>query len=331
MPLFKKKQSVTPVEEPEVTTPVFDENDKDLFTFLKSDEYASEHIAAPKYSYWGSVFRKFFSSKVAIFSLIVTTIILLLAIFQPMFSGYDPMEAPNINNKEMWFIRPCAKYWFGTDGKGDSLFDAVWAGTRTSLFVAFMATLITNTIGIVVGLIWGYSQKVDVVMLEIYNVLSNIPMTLIAMILSYSLGAGMWQLIFALSVTGWIGMAYFIRVQVMIIRDREYNLASRCLGTPTGKIILNNVLPYLISVIMTSLSRDIPAYIGYEVALSYLGVGLNQTYASLGRMIQTYSPYMQSTPYVFWIPVAVSACLSISMYLVGQTLADASDPRTHMI
>ena len=332
MALFKKKQKIEPVSEPKTAPAVqFDENDTDLFTFLKSDEYASEHIAAPKYSYWGSVFRKFFSSKVAIISLIITLIIVLLAIFQPMFSGYDPMETPNINNKSMWFIRPCAQYWFGTDSVGNSLFDVVWAGTRTSLFVAFMATLITNSIGIVIGMIWGYSQKIDVVMLEIYNVISNIPTTLIAMILSNSLGGGMWQLIFALSITGWIGMAYFIRVQVMIIRDREYNLASRCLGTPTGKIILNNVLPYLVSVIMTSLSRDIPAYIGYEVALSFLGVGLNQTYASLGRMIQDYSSYMQSTPYIFWIPVAVSACISISLYLVGQTLADASDPRTHMI
>ena len=332
MALFKKKQKIEPVSEPETAPAVqFDENDNDLFTFLKSDEFASEHIAAPKYSYWGSVFRKFFSSKVAIISLIITLIIVLLAIFQPMFSGYDPMETPNINNKSMWFIRPCAQYWFGTDSVGNSLFDVVWAGTRTSLFVAFMATLITNSIGIVIGMIWGYSQKIDVVMLEIYNVISNIPTTLIAMILSNSLGGGMWQLIFALSITGWIGMAYFIRVQVMIIRDREYNLASRCLGTPTGKIILNNVLPYLVSVIMTSLSRDIPAYIGYEVALSFLGVGLNQTYASLGRMIQDYSSYMQSTPYIFWIPVAVSACISISLYLVGQTLADASDPRTHMI
>ena len=331
MALFKKITEPVVEEvstEPELT---FDPNDQTLFEFLKSDEYASEHIAAPKYSYWGSVFRKFFSSKVAIVSLIVTLIVILLAIFQPMFSGYDPMVVVNINDKSKWFIRPNMEHWFGTDNYGDDLFDVVWAGTRNSLFVAFMATFITNGIGIIVGMIWGYSQKVDVIMLEIYNVISNIPTTLIAMILAYSLGGGIWQLIFALSVTGWIGVAYFIRVQVMIIRDREYNLASRCLGTPTFKIILNNILPYLISVIMTSISRDIPSYIGYEVALSYLGVGLGQEYASLGRMIQKYSSYMDSAPYLFWIPVAVSACISISMYLVGQTLADASDPRTHMM
>ena len=117
----------------------------------------------------------------------------------------------------------------------------------------------------------------------------------------------------------------------MIIRDREYNLASRCLGTPTWKIITHNVLPYLISVIMTIISRDVPGFISYEVFLSMVGVGLNRDIPSLGQMIRDYSPYLISTPYLFWIPVAVSAVISVSLYIVGQTLADASDPRTHMV
>lgn len=301
------------------------------FTFQRAEDTASEHIAAPQYSYWKSVFRKFFSSKLAIVMLVITIAVVLVSFIQPLFSHYDPMVTPNINNASMKYIRPNAKYWFGTDDKGNSLFDAVWAGTKNSLFVSFIATLIVNVLGVVVGMWWGFSKKVDAVMIEVYNVLSNIPTTLIAMVLMYALGAGMWQLIFALTVTSWIGNAYFIRVQVMIIRDREYNLASRCLGTPTWKIITHNILPYLISVIMTLISRDVPSFISYEVFLSYLGVGLGQDTPSLGRMIRDYSPYLVSTPYLFWIPVAISALISVSLYIVGQTLADASDPRTHMI
>ena len=305
--------------------------DKDLFSPQIADSSESEHIAAPKYSYWGSVFRKFFSSKLAIAMMILSGTVILLSIIQPMISGYDPNVTPNINRPEMKYIRPCAQYWFGTDDVGNSLFDAVWKGTGTSLFVAFMATAITTVLGVAVGMWWGFSKRVDRVMIEVYNVVSNIPVTLIAMILAYALGGGVWQLIFALSVTSWVSNAYFIRVQVMIIRDREYNLASRCLGPPTWKIITHNILPYLISVIMTSISRDVPSFISYEVFLSFVGVGLGQQYASLGRMIQEYSPYMTSAPYLFWIPVAISALISVSLYIVGQTLADASDPRTHMI
>lgn len=301
------------------------------FTFQKADDSASEHISSPEYSYWKSVFKQFFSSKVAIFMLLIVLAVVLMSIIQPIFSGYSPLNTPNINNPAMKYVRPNAQFWFGTDDKGNSLFDAVWAGTRNSLIVSFSATMITLVLGVIVGMWWGYSKKVDAIMIEVYNVLSNIPTTLIAMILVYALGAGMWQVIFALSVTSWIGTAYFIRVQVMIIRDREYNLASRCLGTSTWKMIVHNILPYLISVIMTVVSRDIPAYISAEVFLSYIGVGLGRQYPSLGQMIRDYSPYLVSTPYLFWIPVAISAVISVSLYIVGQTLADASDPRTHRI
>ena len=203
--------------------------------------------------------------------LVIALTVVLIAFIQPILSGYDPMETPNINNPSMRFIRPNGEFWFGTDDKGNSLFDAVWAGTRNSLIVSFSATIITQILGVTVGMFWGFSKRFDAIMIQIYNVLANIPMTLVAMIMMYVLGSGMPQLIFALSVTSWISTAYFIRVQVMIIRDREYNLASRCLGTSTVKIITHNIFPYLISVIMTSISRDVPSFISYEVFLSFIG------------------------------------------------------------
>lgn len=310
-----------------------DLNDPKLFEKKIADESSSEHLAAPKYSYWGSVWRNFFHNKLAMFLLVIIILVFLFAFIQPLVSGYDAMKTPNINNKAMHYIRPFKQsgYLFGTDDKGNSLFDALWAGTKNSLFLALMATLITETIGVVIGMFWGFSKKIDAVMIEVYNVVSNIPTTLIAMILVYALGAGMNQLIFALCITTWVSTAYFIRVQVMIIRDREYNLASKCLGTPTYKIILNNILPYLVSVIITSVSRDIPLFISTEVALSYMGVGLSEEIPSLGKMIQQYAPYMTSASYLFWIPVFTAAIVSVSLYIVGQALADASDPRTHML
>ncbi|MDD6466777.1 MAG: ABC transporter permease [Erysipelotrichaceae bacterium] len=300
------------------------------FTFVTIDSSASEHIAAPHYSYWRSVAKKFFSSKVTIFVLIVCSIIILMSAIHPMISHYRPDYMPHVNDFTMRYIRPCLEYPFGTDNVGNSLFDAVWAGTRNSLTIAFIATTITTVLGVIVGAFWGYSKKMDKIMIEIYNVVANVPFTLLVIILMYVLGRGFWQLVFALSVTSWLGTAYFIRIQVMIIRDREYNLASRCLGTPTPRIILHNILPYLISVIVTSVARDVPSFISYEVFLSYLGIGLGANTASLGNMISSYAVYMKSTPYLFWIPVAISAIISVSLYVIGQSLADAADPRTHM-
>lgn len=300
-----------------------------LFEFVEIDELASEHITAPHYSYWKSVFRKFLSRKTTVAILILAITVVTFAMIYPMFSGYDPMKTPNINNLSTWFNKPSWTYWYGTDDKGNSLFDAVWAGLRVSLLISFLTTAITTFLGVVVGAFWGYSKKMDKVMMEIYNIVANVPFQLLVIIIMYVIGKGFWQLIFAMSVTSWLGVAYFIRVQVMIIRDREYNLASKCLGTPMSRMVIRNILPYLISVIVTSISRDIPLYISFEVFLSYLGIGLNQATPSIGRMISSYNSYMVNYPYLFWLPVATLAIVTISLYVVGQALADASDPKTH--
>lgn len=303
----------------------------DLFEFVHIDDKASEKIATPEYSYWGSVFRKFFSSKVAIFMLVVLIAVLAFAFIQPIFSKFDNLNTSNINRPEMRFLRPSWENPFGTDDVGKPVFDLVWAGARTSLSISFITTFITMTLGIIVGTIWGFNKRLDFYLMDIYNVISNIPYTLIVMILSYTLGAGVPQLIFALSATSWIGVAYFMRVQVMIIRDREYNMASKVLGSSTMKIITHNILPQLISIIMTSASTRMPAYVSTEVFLGYIGLGLTQSVASLGRTIQDHSQFMQSATYLFIIPVAVLAVITVSFYIVGQKLADASDPRNHGI
>lgn len=303
----------------------------EMFEFVDIDDRVSERIAAPEYSYWGSVFKKFFSSKFAVFMLIVLITVLAFSFIQPLVSGYDHSQQQNINDPSAKFLKPSLEHPFGTDDVGRDVFNMVWAGARTSLTISFTVTIITMTIGIIVGMIWGFNKNLDFYLLDIYNVVSNIPYTLIVMILSYVLGAGIPQLIFALSATSWIGMAYFIRVQVMIIRDREYNMASRVLGSSTWKIITHNILPYLISVVVTSAASRLPGYVSTEVFLGFIGLGLNLNVASLGRTIQQHSQYMQPAPYLFFIPVAVLAIITVSFYLVGQALADASDPRNHGI
>ncbi|MBP7952512.1 MAG: oligopeptide ABC transporter permease OppC [Enterococcus aquimarinus] len=302
----------------------------DGFTFVTIDSLSSEKIDTPTYSYWRSVGRKFFSNKTAIAMLVLMTAILLMSFIQPIFSGYDFLNVEDINDFSKRYNPPSLQYWFGTDANGMSLFDAVWAGAKTSISISVIATIITTTIGVVLGAIWGVSQKFDKVMLEIYNVISNVPQLLIIIVMSYTFGNGFWNLILAMCVTGWLGPAYFIRVQVMIMRDREYNLASRTLGTPKVRMIFRNILPYLTSVIVTDVSRSLPAYISYETFLSFLGVGLSANVPSLGRLISQYTNNMGNYPYLFWIPVTVLALVSVSLYIVGQTLADAADPRTHM-
>jgi oligopeptide transport system permease protein len=304
--------------------------DQSKFNFVTLDEASSEKIDAPTYSYWKSVARQFFSSKIAITMLIVMIAIILMSFIQPMISGYSLMNTSNINDFASRYNYPNAKFIFGTDSNGQSLFDATWAGARTSILIGVLATFITMTLGIVVGAIWGYSKSVDRVMIEVYNVVSNVPQLLIVIVLSYAFGQGFGNLLLAMTCTSWVGTAYGIRVQVMMYRDREYNLASRTLGTGGWTMISKNIIPYLISYIMTGISSSLPGFISMEVFLSFMGVGLSADVPSLGRIVQQYATNIDNHAYLFWIPLAVLCAISISLYIVGQKLADASDPRTHM-
>ncbi|MGL4374246.1 MAG: ABC transporter permease, partial [Turicibacter sp.] len=179
------------------------------FKFVAHDARASERIAAPNYSYWKSVSRAFFTNKTTVFLLILVLLLSAIAIVQPTISGYDPQIVPNINNPEMRFLGPSAQFPFGTDDVGNSVWDVVWAGTKTSLTIGMIVTTINTLIGVVVGGIWGISKHLDKVMLEVYNIVNSVPYILIVTVLMYALGRGFWQLVFAMCITGWLGIAYF--------------------------------------------------------------------------------------------------------------------------
>lgn len=303
--------------------------DKSKFQFVKRDDFASETIDAPAYSYWKSVMRQFLKKKSTITMLGILIAIILMSFIYPMFSNFDFNDVSKVNDFSMRYIKPSAQYWFGTDSNGKSLFDGVWFGARNSILISIIATVINLAIGVIIGGIWGISKTVDRVMMEIYNIISNIPALLIVIVLTYSIGAGFWNLIFAMTITGWVGIAYTIRVQIMRYRDLEYNLASRTLGTPTFKIVTKNIMPQLVSVIVTTTSQMLPSFISYEAFLSFFGLGLPVTVPSLGRLISDYSQNVTTNAYLFWIPLTTLILVSLTFFVVGQNLADASDPRTH--
>ena len=311
---------------------------EDLFRFIDSNSISSEKIVAPRYSYWKSVFRVFFRKKSNIFLIAAFVLIMLVSFIMPNFWIYDPNE--NVTNAATFNLSPAKamayfhdgslKWILGTGALGNSIFYGIVASSQTSLLLAIICAAINMSIGIVIGAVWGYSKKLDAVMLVIYNIIANVPYILLISVLVYVIGSGFWSFIFALTVTGWLGIAYFFRTQVMVIRDREYSLASRCLGTPIRRVISKNILPFLTSVIVTLLATELPSYINMEVFLSYIGVGLSASVPSLGRMIQQGQTAFMTFPHAFWPPVAVASAITIILYLLGQNLADASDPRTHM-
>ena len=309
----------------------------ELFSFIDNSTLDSEKITAPRYSYWHSVFRVFFRKKINIVILAVLAVILLFTYVYPTVTDYD--KYANLLDASAKHLTPSAainKFGFslrwilGAGASGESTFDAIWYGSRISITLALICAAINMTVGVLVGAEWGFSKKVDIVMQEVYNIIGNVPYILLISVVVMIMSASFWSMVFAMTVTGWLYIAYFMRTQVIIIRDREYNLASRCLGTSTMRIAMKNILPFMTSVIVTYTATEIPSYISSEVFLSYIGMGLSDM--SLGKLIYAAESAMV-TPgwqFEFWSPVVISAIITVVLYVVGQNLGDASDPRTHM-
>ena len=303
-------------------------SDEELFSHVDINDLDSEKI---------TVFRVFFKKKINIIVLALLGVIVLMSYLYPLFVDFD--KYGNILDSTTKHLSPAKAmsqlgagiHWIlGTGASGQSTFDAIWYGSRISISLAFVCAAINMTVGVIVGAIWGFSKKFDLFMIEIYNIVANVPYILVISVLVMLFTPSFWVMVLAFTITGWVTIAYFIRTQVIIIRDREYNLASKCLGTSTPKIALKNILPFMTSVIVTLLATEIPSYIGMEVFLAYIGLGLSDR--SLGRLIYE-SQNAMVTPgweFEFWSPVVVAAIISVVLYVVGQNIGDASDPRTHM-
>lgn len=313
---------------------VSDMSEEELFSFADFNAEDVERTGYSNYSYWRSTLQAFLKNKAAVALLVLLGLLLLFTFIQPYLPGqYDPnMIVNDANGMQYRNVPPGDMFILGTNSIGQDLWARIWAGTRTSLFIGLSVALAEALIGITVGVIWGYVRKADFILTEVYNIIDNIPNTIILILISYILKPGVKTLIFAMCLTGWIQMARFIRNQILIIRDRDYNVASRCLGTPTWRIMARNLLPYLVSVIMLRMALTIPAAIGNEVFITYIGLGLPVDIPSLGNLINEGRALITSPAlrYQLVYPTIILSFVTISFYIIGNAFSDAADPKNHV-
>lgn len=307
---------------------------EDIFVSAEHNKKAAEKTGFSNYSYWKSTFRMFLKNKVAVITLSIIVIILAFTFIQPLLPNqHDPNK---INNNPETGIQlrnqpPSEKFIMGTNAIGQDLWARIWAGTRTSMFIGLVVSAAQAIIGITIGVLWGYVRKLDFLFTEIYNVINNIPQTIILILASYIMRPSLKTIIIAMCITSWISLARFIRNLVIIIRDQDYNVASRCLGSGLWKIIFRNLLPQMVSVIMLRMALAIPEAIGQEVFLTYIGLGIPVETPSLGNLINTGREMMLSPTlrYQLIFPAIIVSVITICFYLTGNAFADASDPKNH--
>ena len=310
--------------------------EEELFTPAGFSQQQAEATASTSYSYWGSTFRAFFKNKLAVALLAALAAVVVFAFVQPLLPGQadpnlcavDPATGIQYRN-----IAPGQQgFLWGSNSIGQDLWARIWAGARTSLTIAFFVAVIEAAVGITAGVLWGYVRGLDFIFTELYNIFDNIPTAIVLILISYVATPSIQTMILGMSIKGWIEMARFIRNQIIIIRDRDYNLASRCLGISTGRIIAKNLLPYMVSVITMRMALAIPSAIGNEVFVTYIGIGLPVDTPSLGNLIQTGRSLMTvaSLRYQLFFPVAVLVVITVSFYIIGNAFADAADPKNHV-
>ncbi len=301
--------------------------EKQLFEFAEYHAQDAEKIGYSNYSYWKSVWQNFLKNRPAV---IMACIFILLFVFTFVASAigkYDIFMAPDPQSRA--YVPPNGEFWFGTNGIGQDYWAQVWYATRASILLAVLVSIGQIALGVIIGLVWGYVRKLDRFFTELYNLIDNIPTIIYMTLIALMVGKSMLTMGIAMIGFGWLATARNVRNLVFMYRDREYNLASRCLGTRLGRILFRNIFPYLVSVIILRLALAIPGTIAYETTLTYLGL-MDIMLPSLGNLLASARAVFPRASYTLWFPAAIVSIITITFYLVGNAFSDACDPRNHV-
>lgn len=297
--------------------------EKDKFKIVGGNHEATEKLADKSVSFWKEVFLRFSHNKMAIVGIIILTIVILMAIFAPMLSQYKASDQLGVYNAP-----PSAQFWFGTDDLGRDIFVRIWEGARISLFIGIAAAVIDLIIGVIWGSISGLSGgRVDNIMMRIADVLTAVPYLLVVIVLLVVMQPGLFPMIIALSITGWINMARIVRGEVLSIKNQEYVLAARTLGASTGHLIIKHLVPNALGAILVTMTLTIPSAIFTESFLSYLGLGVPAPTASWGTMASDGNKAIANAPWRLIFPAVFISLTIFAFNAVGDGLRDALDPK----
>lgn len=292
------------------------------------DSLQSEETGFSNYSYWRSTFRTFFANKAVLLLVILISALIVMSFAYPIVSNVDPAKVSLMPLE--WNLRPSGEHLFGTDTLGRDIWARAWYGARNSFLLAFCIALSDVGIGMIAGALWGYNKKLDPIMTEIYNIITNIPSTVYLVLLAYIMNTSFLTLFIAMASRGWIVEARFFRNRILSIRDSEYIVASKCLGTPMRRIVTKNIIPHIISLIIMEAALCIPYSIGSEVFLGFVGVGLPVDAITLGNIVNQGRASFTLHPYQMLLPTVILCIITVAFYVIGNKFADASDPRNHM-
>ncbi len=283
-------------------------------------------------------------SPVVIVASIVATVLILMAVLAPWVAPYNPFNPATLNLMD-GFTPPnsssfSGKYFLlGTDSQGRDVLSTIMYGSRVSLFVGLMATLLAMVMGVGLGLVAGYVGGIwDAVIMRIADVQLSFPAILIALLIfgiargiippNQQEGAAVWVLIIAIGLANWAQFARTVRGATLVERQKDYVAAARILGVNPFIILLRHVLPNVIGPVLVIGTIGLALAIIEEATLSYLGVGVPPPPPSLGTLIRIGQQFLFSGEWwILLFPAITLILLALSVNLLGDWLRDALNPK----
>ena len=260
--------------------------------------------------------------------LVLVTIFAIFALFAPWIAPQDPAHIDLPNRLEP----PSSAHWCGTDELGRDILSRLIYGARISMFVGSSVVLGSLFLGLVVGSIAGYygggiDRFVNVVVM---NAFLSFPGILLAIAFVAFRGPGIFNLVLALSLGGWVGYARLVRAQVLATREREFVEASRALGASDWRVIVHHILPNIIQPVIVQAAIGMAGAILAEATMSFLGLGVPPPTASWGSMLNDARSHLFDAPHLVLFPAAAVMLAVLSFNFIGDALRDFLDPRSRI-
>jgi oligopeptide transport system permease protein len=262
--------------------------------------------------------------KLAFFSSIFIFILVFLALITPFITPYSYSE----QNLLLGAAPPSSEYMLGTDVLGRDLFTRMLYGSRVSLLVGFLATLVALTIGVLWGSIAGYlGGRTDSLMMRIVDILDGLPFVIFLILILVIIGRSMTLLFLAIGAFGWLSMARIVRVQVLGLRRQDYVLAAQSMGASNLRILFKHIIPNVLGSVIVYSTLLIPQFMLLEAFLSFLGLGVQPPESSWGILIREGAITMEEYWWLLIFPSIVFSLTLFSLNFLGDGLRDYLDPR----
>ena len=262
-------------------------------------------------------------NKLAAFSAVLIALVLLLAVFAPLVAPYGEAEQDVLARLQP----PCAAHWFGTDELGRDVLSRILYGSRLSLAIGILPSVISLVIGIVLGLLAGYfGGWADYVIMRLADVMLSVPSLLLAMVVMYTLGSSTVNLFVALSMVGWASVARVVRSQTLSLKESEYVEAAQSIGVSRFNIMRRHILPNCVPSLIVLFTLNVPAAILSESSLSFLGIGAQPPAASWGLMVNQSKQFLFTQPWLALAPCVAIMVVVLAFNFLGDGLRDVLDP-----